>query len=122
MKFLTDGMLVQELYSDPLLNEYSVLMLDDVHERSLNTDILLGFLKKIMFKRKDLKLIISSATLEGNHIKSFFGLNPDYRDSERQLKIEVINIAGRMYPVDVFYLNTPTKNYLLKCFQTVTYI
>lgn len=115
-------MLVQELYSDPLLNEYSVLMLDDVHERSLNTDILLGFLKKIMFKRKDLKLIISSATLEGNHIKSFFGLNPDYRDSERQLKIEVINIAGRMYPVDVFYLNTPTKNYLLKCFQTVTYI
>lgn len=65
-------MLVQTLYSDPLLEEYSVVMLDDVHERSISTDILLGFLKKIMRKRRDLKVIVSSATMEGDRIKGFF--------------------------------------------------
>lgn len=104
------------------MSEYSVLMLDDVHERSLNTDMLLGFLKKVMYKRKDLKLVIASATMEGEQVKRFFGLNPNYRDSERELKIEIINIAGRMHPVDIYYLSAPTKNYLLKAFQTVTYI
>ncbi len=58
-------MLLQQLYNDPLLDQYSVLMLDDIHQRSLNTDVLIGFMKKIMKKRKDLKLIISSATLDG---------------------------------------------------------
>lgn len=64
VKALTDGMLVREMLVDPLLSQYSVLMIDDCHERSLYTDIILGLLKKIRVKRKDLKIIISSATIE----------------------------------------------------------
>ena len=63
---MTDGMMVQQLYQDPLLEDYSVILLDDIHERSINFDILLGMLKKIMRKRitkNPLKLIITSATL-----------------------------------------------------------
>ena len=63
VKFLTDGMLINEMMGDPLLSDYSVIMVDDIHERSLNTDLLLGLLKKIRRKRPDLKLIVSSATL-----------------------------------------------------------
>jgi HrpA-like RNA helicase len=65
--FMTDGMMVQELYSDPLLSEYSVIMLDDIHEKSINCEILLGFLKKIIIRRESsnnkLKLLITSATM-----------------------------------------------------------
>jgi HrpA-like RNA helicase len=68
IKVLTDGMLVREMLLDPLLSKYSVLMIDDCHERSLYTDIILGLLKKIRVKRKELKdplkLVISSATIE----------------------------------------------------------
>jgi ATP-dependent RNA helicase DDX35 len=61
---MTDGMLVREMLIDPLLSNYSVVMVDDCHERSLYTDIILGLLKKIRRKRNDLKIIISSATIE----------------------------------------------------------
>ncbi len=64
IKVLTDGMLVREMLVDPLLSKYSVLMIDDCHERSLYTDIILGLLKKIRRIRTDLKIIISSATIE----------------------------------------------------------
>ncbi len=57
-------MLINEIYSDPLLSKYSVIMVDDIHERTTNTDLILGLLKKIMKKNTELKLIISSATLE----------------------------------------------------------
>lgn len=83
-----------------MLESYSVVMLDDIHERSLNTDMLIGFLKKIMYRRAgSLKLIVSSATLEGEHIKQFFAMTPDYKDAGKELKVEIINIAGRVYPV-----------------------
>ena len=68
VKFLTDGMLVREMMQDPLLMKYSVLMIDDIHERSVNTDLILGLMKKIKRKRPDLKLIISSATLDAQKI------------------------------------------------------
>ncbi len=61
---MTDGMLINEIMGDPLLNEYSVIMVDDIHERSINTDIILALLKKIRRKNPTLKLIISSATLD----------------------------------------------------------
>ncbi len=72
IKYLTDGMLLRETMSDPLLSRYSVLMIDEAHERSIQTDILLGLIKKIKRKRKDLRLIVSSATLDAHAFKSFF--------------------------------------------------
>lgn len=63
--YLTDGMLVQELYQDPLLSRYSVIMLDDIHEKSINYEILFGFMKKILhLRKKDFKVILTSATTE----------------------------------------------------------
>ena len=76
IKVLTDGMLVREMLIDPLLSKYSVLVVDDCHERSLYTDIILGLLKKIRVKRRelkdDLKIVISSATLDANMFLKFF--------------------------------------------------
>jgi ATP-dependent RNA helicase DDX35 len=76
IKVLTDGMLVREMLMDPLLSKYSVLVVDDCHERSLYTDIILGLLKKIRVKRRelkdDLKIVISSATLDANMLLNFF--------------------------------------------------
>ena len=115
---MTDGMAVQDLYQDPLLTQYSVLMLDDIHERSINTDLLLGFLKKIMVQRIDLKLILCSATLDGDQLKKYFEFQRRVQE-QRVLKVEVINLVGRVYPVDVLYLTEPSKNYILKTFQTV---
>lgn len=69
---MTDGVLVQRLYSDPLLQDFSVIILDDIHERSINYEILFGFLKIILTKRTDLKVIITSATVEDKSIKAFF--------------------------------------------------
>jgi ATP-dependent RNA helicase DDX35 len=61
---MTEGVLINEIKDDPLLNRFSILMLDDIHERTVNTDLLLGLMKKIIKKREDLKVLISSATIE----------------------------------------------------------
>ena len=81
---------------DPLLADYSVIMVDDVHERTVNTDIILGLLKKIRRKNKDLKLIISSATLDAEEISKFF--------QEKNFTSKILHIDGRCFPVDIFYL------------------
>jgi ATP-dependent RNA helicase DDX35 len=72
IKFVTDGMLLRETMLDPLLSRYSVVMLDEAHERSLHTDLLAGLLKKIMRRRSDLRLIVSSATIDAEVMKAFF--------------------------------------------------
>lgn len=64
MQFVTDGILLRELMSDPLLEAYSVVIIDEAHERSVNTDLIVGLLRKIAEIRKDLRIIISSATIE----------------------------------------------------------
>jgi HrpA-like RNA helicase len=69
---MTDGTLVQELYSSPLLDDYSVIILDDIHERTISYDILFSFLKRILQRRQDLKIVITSATVDTNAIVSFF--------------------------------------------------
>ncbi|CCJ29153.1 unnamed protein product [Pneumocystis jirovecii] len=112
IKYMTDGMLIRETLIDPLLSQYSVIMLDEAHERSIYTDILLGILKKIQRKRKELKIIISSATLNAEEFLSYF--NKDNNDAAK-----IISIEGRMYPVDILYLSEPTSNYVEKSIETV---
>jgi ATP-dependent RNA helicase DDX35 len=108
IKVLTDGMLVREMLVDPLLSKYSVLMIDDCHERSLYTDIILGLLKKIRVKRKELKdplkLVISSATIEAQLFLRYF--------EEPNFAAKIIEIHGRQYPVEIFYLERPCRDYV----------
>ena len=91
IKFMTDGILLAELQGDPLLRGYDTIIIDEAHERSLNIDFLLGVLKRILPRRPDLRVIVSSATLETERFARFFGDAP------------VIQVSGRTYPVDVIY-------------------
>lgn len=88
---MTDGILLAELEQDALLRKYNLIIIDEAHERSLNIDFLLGCLKKILPKRKDLKLIITSATLDIQRFSRFFNHAP------------IVSIEGRVYPVQVIY-------------------
>ena len=97
IKILTDGMLLQELKADPDLHKYSVIMVDEAHERSLNIDFILGLLKQIIARRPELKVIISSATLNTKVFSRFFGNAP------------IISIKTRVYDVDVKYFPLRTK-------------
>lgn len=91
IKLMTDGILLAEIQNDPFLNRYDTLIIDEAHERSLNIDFLLGYLKRILPKRPDLKLIITSATIDLERFSSHFDNAP------------VIEVSGRTYPVDVLY-------------------
>ena len=78
-------------------------MLDEVHERTLFTDILLGLLKKILKRRKDLRVIVCSATIDAEHMFDFFNFNKT--ENKDKDTVAVLSIAGRTYPVDVYYLS-----------------
>jgi ATP-dependent helicase HrpA len=91
IKFMTDGILLAEIQSDPLLRGYDTIIIDEAHERSLNIDFLLGFLQRLLPRRPDLRIIVSSATLETDRFSTFFDGAP------------VIEVSGRTYPVDVLY-------------------
>jgi ATP-dependent helicase HrpA len=89
--FQTDGMLLTEIPHDPLLRNYQTIIIDEAHERNLNIDFLLGYLRKILPQRPDLKLIISSATIDTDEFSAAFGNAP------------VIKVSGRLYPVELWY-------------------
>ena len=91
IKLMTDGILLAETQSDPLLSEYNCIIIDEAHERSLNIDFLLGYLKTLLAKRKDLKLIITSATIDTATFSKAFNDAP------------IIEVSGRLYPVQVIY-------------------
>ncbi len=91
IKLMTDGILLAECHRDPFLNQYDTIIIDEAHERSLNIDFLLGYLKRLIQKRKDLKLIITSATIDPDRFSRHFNNAP------------VINVSGRTYPVEVRY-------------------
>ena len=91
IKFMTDGILLAEIRENPLLTQYDTIMVDEAHERTLNIDFILGCLKRILPRRPDLKVIVSSATLETSIFSAFFGKAP------------IIHIPGRTFPVEVRY-------------------
>ncbi|XP_035230682.1 probable ATP-dependent RNA helicase DHX35 [Stegodyphus dumicola] len=113
---MTEGMLINEMMSDPLLKCYSVLILDEIHERSLNSDIILGLLKKIIKKRPDLKLVISSATFEAETVYRFFNKNES--DDKSKDTAVIISVEGRNYPVDIHYTIEPFPNYIKASVET----
>jgi len=91
VKLLTDGMLLAEMQQDKFLNQYDTIIIDEAHERSLNIDFLLGYLKRILPKRPDLKIIITSATIDPQRFSKHFGNAP------------VIEVSGRSFAVDIRY-------------------
>ncbi|XP_048253674.1 probable ATP-dependent RNA helicase DHX35 [Haliotis rufescens] len=117
MLFLTDGMLIREIMKDPLLRKYSIIMVDEAHERSINTDILLGLLRKIQKKRNDLKVIVASATLNAEEMRDFFNSN----DTKEPLNdtATILTVEGREFPVDIHYLLDPHPDYLKATVETV---
>ena len=116
IKFCTDGLLLRETLTDPLLSKYSVVVVDEAHERSLHSDLVLGLLKKIQRKRADLRVVVTSATVDAAAIKDFFETNcgSGARDSAC-----VITVHGRVHPVDLLYLEKPAPNYIAAAAETV---
>ncbi|KAL1929926.1 hypothetical protein VTP01DRAFT_1080 [Rhizomucor pusillus] len=117
IKYMTDGMLFRETMVDPLLSRYSVIMIDEAHERSLYTDILIGVLKKIQRKRPDLRIIVSSATLDAEAFFRFFNHNNTHDRSKDTATI--LSLEGRMFPVDIMFTEKPVSDYVEQAIQTV---
>ncbi|KAG6071933.1 hypothetical protein E4U16_005782 [Claviceps sp. LM84 group G4] len=107
LKYMTDGMLLREFMTEPDLAGYSALMIDEAHERTVHTDILLALIKDLARDRKDLKLLISSATMNATKFAHYFDDAP------------IFNIPGRRYPVDIYYTPAPEANYLAAAITTV---
>jgi ATP-dependent helicase HrpA len=112
VKFMTDGILLAEVQGDPLLTEYDAIILDEAHERSLNIDFLLGYLKLLLQRRDDLKLIVTSATIDTQRFSQAFGSGVDLQSASPGAMpaplstspgAPVIEVSGRMFPVEVRY-------------------
>nr|NVI75468.1 lethal (2) 37Cb [Cucujiformia] len=110
IKYMTDGTLHREFLSEPDLESYSIMIIDEAHERTLHTDILFGLVKDIARFRSELKLLISSATLDAQKFSEFFDGAPIFR------------IPGRRFPVDIYYSKAPEADYVDACVISVLQI
>lgn len=106
IKYMTEGILLREILGDSNLDTYDVVIMDEAHERSLNTDVLLGLLRMLVRRRRDLKVIITSATINADFFSDFFGGAPQF------------TIPGRTFPVEVFY-NRSVEDYVEETVKTV---
>lgn len=100
IKYMTDGVLLRESLVEPDLDRYSCIIMDEAHERSLNTDVLMGLIKQVLSRRRDLKLIVTSATMNAERFSRFFSGAPEFF------------IPGRTFPVDIQYSRTPCEDYV----------
>eukprot|EP00397_Hematodinium_sp_SG-2012_P007258 GEMP01007300.1.p1 GENE.GEMP01007300.1~~GEMP01007300.1.p1 ORF type:complete len:1145 (+),score=295.75 GEMP01007300.1:68-3502(+) len=110
IKYQTDGMLLREILQEPLLKRYSIVMLDEAHERTINTDVLFGLLKRAVKERPDLKLIVTSATLDAEKFSSYF------------FDSHIFTIPGRTFPVEILYSKEPEADYVEAALMTVLQI
>ncbi|KAL9110285.1 MAG: hypothetical protein Q9227_005192 [Pyrenula ochraceoflavens] len=100
IKYMTDGVLLRESLTQQDLDKYSCIIMDEAHERALNTDVLMGLLKKVLARRRDMKLIVTSATMNSDRFARFYGGAPEFI------------IPGRTFPVDIQYSRTPCEDYV----------
>ncbi|CAA0262538.1 unnamed protein product [Arabidopsis thaliana] len=107
LKYMTDGMLLRELLGEPDLASYSVVIVDEAHERTLSTDILFGLVKDIARFRPDLKLLISSATMDAEKFSDYFDTAP------------IFSFPGRRYPVEINYTSAPEADYMDAAIVTI---
>ncbi|ONI21643.1 hypothetical protein PRUPE_2G077900 [Prunus persica] len=110
IKYMTDGMLLREILIDENLSQYSVVMLDEAHERTIHTDVLFGLLKKLVKRRPDLRLIVTSATLDAEKFSGYF------------FNCNIFTIPGRTFPVEILYTKQPESDYLDASLITVLQI
>ncbi|XP_069698122.1 probable ATP-dependent RNA helicase DHX35 isoform X2 [Periplaneta americana] len=117
IKYMTEGILLREMMADPLLRSYCVIMLDEVHERTLYTDIVMGLLKKILRKQKNLKLVVASATVDAEQLYNFFNNNSS-KDKSKDTAV-IMSVEGRLYPVNIYYVKEPVPDYVKAVVETV---
>ncbi|KAI0600158.1 P-loop containing nucleoside triphosphate hydrolase protein [Biscogniauxia sp. FL1348] len=107
IKYMTDGVLLRESLNERDLDRYSCVIMDEAHERALNTDVLMGLFNKILQRRRDLKLIVTSATMNSKRFSDFFGGAPEFI------------IPGRTFPVDIMFHRSPVEDYVDQAVQQV---
>ncbi|KAI5306488.1 isopentenyl-diphosphate delta-isomerase idi1 [Ascosphaera pollenicola] len=110
LKYMTDGMLLREAMHDNNLSRYSTIILDEAHERTMSTDVLMGLLKDVVQRRPDLKLIVMSATLDAQKFQKYFNDAP------------LLAVPGRTHPVEIFYTPEPEQDYVEAAIRTVLQI